>query len=94
MPVAPPAEKVPLLGMRIEKATPDEVVTTGARFEIKHRDRAIICYQRIPEERELGSVTFDVSLSGLRVERADMWTAVLKSRHDSLPIGRLRARFL
>ena len=71
------ASKVPLLGMQIEQASDKEVITTGARFVIRPQKRTITCFQRIPEERELGEVRFEVSLDGLKVERQDIWTAVL-----------------
>ena len=44
--------KVPLLGMQIEKASEEEVITTGARYVIRPQERAIACFQRIPKERE------------------------------------------
>gem|GEM_PF-6434123 len=77
-------KKVPLLGMQIEKASAKEVVTTGARYIIHPKERTITCFQRIPEERELGVVKFESSLDGLKVEKQDIQTVVLKNENVTL----------
>jgi hypothetical protein len=80
-----------VLGMEIKSVEATDawvvVVTTGARYKFEAGGRAVVCSQRIPQQRKVAVCQFDPPLGALRKTRVDKDVCVLQGHRVALSVN-------